>query len=55
MLDEHHLAQRVQILFSPSWNQLKPTELADWIVQDKLPVRFQLQLHKILWNDAPGH
>lgn len=55
MIKEHSLANRVQLLFSPSWNQLKPTQLADWIIQDKLPVRFQLQLHKILWNDAPGH
>ncbi|HAU1150783.1 TPA: 7-carboxy-7-deazaguanine synthase QueE [Legionella pneumophila] len=55
MLSEYRLAERVQLLFSPSWNQLNPTDLANWIIQDKLPVRFQLQLHKILWNDAPGH
>ncbi len=55
MLNEHHLADLAHILFSPSWNQLNPTTLADWIIQDGLPVRFQLQLHKILWNDAPGH
>jgi len=55
MIKEHGLVERAELLFSPSWNQLKPTELADWIVQDKIPVRFQLQLHKILWNDAPGH
>ncbi|HAT2066731.1 TPA: 7-carboxy-7-deazaguanine synthase QueE [Legionella pneumophila] len=55
MLNEYQLADRVQLLFSPSWNQLNPTDLANWIIQDKLPVRFQLQLHKILWNDAPGH
>lgn len=55
MLKEHRLNQCAQVLFSPSWNQLKPTDLANWIIQDKLPVRFQLQLHKILWNDAPGH
>lgn len=54
MITEHTLSQRVQILFSPSWGQLNPTELADWIIQDRLPVRFQLQLHKILWNDTPG-
>lgn len=55
MINEYALAQRVQILFSPSWNQLNPTDLANWIIEDKIPVRFQLQLHKILWNDAPGH
>lgn len=51
----HDLSARVQLLFSPSWGQLNPTDLANWIVEDKLSVRFQLQLHKILWNDAPGH
>lgn len=54
MMQEYHLSERAQILFSPSWNELNPTELADWIVKDKVAVRFQLQLHKILWNDAPG-
>jgi len=55
MMKEYQLPEKVQILFSPSWNELNPTELADWIIKDKLAVRFQLQLHKILWNDAPGH
>jgi len=55
VLSEHQLTARAQILFSPSFEQLNPTQLADWIIQDRLPVRFQLQLHKILWNDAPGH
>lgn len=55
IIKEYHLLERIQLLFSPSWNQLNPTELANWIIQDKLSVRFQLQLHKILWNDAPGH
>jgi 7-carboxy-7-deazaguanine synthase len=55
IINEYRLSERVQLLFSPSWNQLNSTELANWIVEDKLPVRFQLQLHKILWNDAPGH
>lgn len=55
MLAEHRLTERVQVLFSPSFDQLNPTQLADWIINDRLPIRFQLQLHKILWNDAPGH
>jgi len=55
IMGEYSLNERVQILFSPSWNQLNHTDLANWIVKDNLPVRFQLQLHKILWNDAPGH
>jgi 7-carboxy-7-deazaguanine synthase len=54
IIQTHSLNEKVQLLFSPSWNQLNPTELADWIVSDHLPVRFQLQLHKILWNDAKG-
>lgn len=52
---EYNLNQSVHILFSPSFGQLNPTTLADWIIRDRLPVRFQLQLHKLLWNDAPGH
>ncbi|MCC5791648.1 MAG: 7-carboxy-7-deazaguanine synthase QueE [Legionellaceae bacterium] len=55
MLNTHQLHRHHQVLFSPSWGQLSPTELANWILRDKLQVRFQLQLHKILWNDAPGH
>lgn len=55
-LDKHQLAERVgEVLFSPSFNQVQPLQLAEWILQDNLPVRFQLQLHKLLWNDAPGH
>jgi 7-carboxy-7-deazaguanine synthase len=42
------------VWFSPSFTQIAPRQLADWIVEDALPVRFQLQLHKILWNDEPG-
>lgn len=51
---EHRLHERCDVLFSPSFTQVQPRELADWIVADKLPVRYQLQLHKILWNDEPG-
>jgi 7-carboxy-7-deazaguanine synthase len=55
MMTEYALSTYAHILFSPSWNQLNPTQLANWIIEDQLPVRFQLQLHKLLWNDAPGH
>jgi 7-carboxy-7-deazaguanine synthase len=51
---DNQLTERAQVLFSPSWQEIKPTTLADWIISDHLPVRFQLQLHKILWNDEPG-
>lgn len=54
-LHDHDLANRVdEILFSPSWGQLDATELADWVLADKLKVRVQLQLHKILWGEEPG-
>lgn len=51
---EHRLHERCEVLFSPSFGQLPASELADWIVAERLPVKFQLQLHKILWNDEPG-
>ncbi|QDH70893.1 7-carboxy-7-deazaguanine synthase QueE [Marilutibacter alkalisoli] len=51
---EHRLADTCDVLFSPSFTEVAPSALADWIVADRLPVRFQLQLHKILWNDEPG-
>ncbi|MFN2329007.1 MAG: 7-carboxy-7-deazaguanine synthase QueE [Chromatocurvus sp.] len=55
-LDEYSLADRVDdVLLSPSHGQLAPRELAEWILSDNLPVRLQLQLHKLLWNDEPGH
>ena len=55
-LDEYALAERVgEVLFSPSHTELAPRQLAEWIVADNLPVRFQMQLHKYLWNDEPGH
>ncbi|MEQ8230498.1 MAG: 7-carboxy-7-deazaguanine synthase QueE [Gammaproteobacteria bacterium] len=44
----------IDVLFSPVHGSLAPRELADWIVADRLPVRFQLQLHKLLWGDEPG-
>ncbi len=55
-LDEYQLIQRVSdVLFSPSYGQQNPTELAQWILHDKLAVRLQLQLHKFLWNNEAGH
>ena len=53
--DEHDLYGRVaDALFSPSFGQVEPVDLADWIVADRLPVRMQVQLHKLLWGDEPG-
>jgi len=54
-LREYDLAARCEILFSPGQEQQDATELAEWILQDRLPVRLQLQLHKYLWGDVPGH
>lgn len=53
-LAEYHLAERCEVLFSPAAGQQNPTELAESILRDRLPARFQLQLHKILWGDKPG-
>ncbi len=54
VLTEYDLASRCEILFSPVMGRQNPTELAEKILKDRLPVRFQLQLHKILWDDAQG-
>lgn len=54
VLAEHRLHTRCDVLFSPSKEQLPARELADWIVADRLPVKFQMQLHKLLWGDEPG-
>jgi 7-carboxy-7-deazaguanine synthase len=48
------LEGRCTVLFSPSHEQLPARELADWILQDRLPVRLQVQLHKYLWGNVPG-
>lgn len=54
-IDELNLSERVQdILFSPSHEDLNAAELAEWILEDGLNVRLQLQLHKLLWSDARG-
>ncbi|MDD2720345.1 MAG: 7-carboxy-7-deazaguanine synthase QueE [Gallionella sp.] len=51
----HHLADICPVTFSPAQGELNATQLADWILRDRLPVRFQVQLHKILWNNEAGH
>jgi 7-carboxy-7-deazaguanine synthase len=48
------LEQKLDILFSPAWGQVKPADLAEWVLTDQLNVRVQLQLHKLLWGDTPG-
>ncbi len=54
-LTAYDLATRCEVLFSPCHGRLEPRQLAEWMLADHLPVRFQLQLHKYLWGDTPGH
>jgi 7-carboxy-7-deazaguanine synthase len=54
ILDEYHLPGRCEVLFSPCTGQQNATRLAEWLLEDRLPVRFQIQLHKILWGNEPG-
>lgn len=54
-LDQYRLGERVgEVLFSPSYEQLQPRQLAEWILAAGVPVRMQMQLHKLLWGDIPG-
>lgn len=54
-IDEHDLCSKVaEVLFSPSYEDLEARELAEWVLEDKLRVRVQIQLHKLLWGDVPG-
>jgi 7-carboxy-7-deazaguanine synthase len=53
-LCERKLDTFCEVLFSPAWGQVDIRELAEWILEDRVPVRFQLQLHKVLWGDTPG-
>ena len=53
-LQVRSLNQRCELLLSPAWGQQDATELAEWIIEDRLPVRMQMQLHKLLWGDVPG-
>jgi len=54
IVDEYRLAGRCELLFSPAFGRQEGAQLAEWILEDRLPVRFQLQLHKILWGDEAG-
>lgn len=54
MMTDHALERRCEVLFSPSHGQLAPRELAEWILEDRLAVRFQMQVHKLLWGEEPG-
>lgn len=54
VLSQYRLNELCEILFSPEYEHMPSAQLADWILEDKLPVRFQIQLHKHLWGDVPG-
>lgn len=54
IINQHKLTDRCQVLFSPSYTQVKAGDLGDWILRDRLPVRLQIQLHKVLWGEEPG-
>jgi 7-carboxy-7-deazaguanine synthase len=53
-LKQFRLSDRCEVLFSPVQHQMNPSQLADWMVEDRVPARFQLQLHKLLWGDQAG-
>ncbi|HEY0665240.1 MAG TPA: 7-carboxy-7-deazaguanine synthase QueE [Gallionella sp.] len=55
ILGQYRLPEICEVLFSPAHGTLNATQLAEWILRDRLPVRMQLQLHKLLWANAPGH
>lgn len=54
LLAERMLDAKCPVLFSPVYGRLDPAELGEWVLQDRLPVRMQVQLHKILWGETPG-
>ena len=54
VLAERRLALVCPVLFSPAYGQLEAAALAEWILRDRLPVRMQIQLHKVLWGEQPG-
>jgi 7-carboxy-7-deazaguanine synthase len=54
IIQKYQLTDLCEVLFSPSYSEQSASDLADWILEDRLPVRYQIQLHKILWRDAPG-
>ncbi|PWT91501.1 MAG: 7-carboxy-7-deazaguanine synthase [Acidobacteria bacterium] len=54
ILFKYQLPEKNLVLFSPVYRKMEPEKLAEWILQDNLPVRFQIQLHKVLWGETPG-
>jgi 7-carboxy-7-deazaguanine synthase len=54
MLEAYRLHETCEVFVSPVYGQMDASQLADWVLRDRLPVRFQLQLHKLLWGETPG-
>ncbi len=54
-IDQHQLCDKTNVIISPCFGEINERELAEWIIKDNLPVRFQIQMHKILWEDQQGH
>ena len=54
ILEKYQILKKSPVLFSPVYKTLPPADLAKWVLEDHLPVRMQLQLHKILWGEKPG-
>lgn len=54
ILHQYKLTEKCDVLFSPVYQKLKTTDLGNWILEDQLPVRMQIQLHKLLWGEKPG-
>ncbi len=54
-IDQYQLSEKTNVIISPCFGEIDERQLAEWIIEDNLPVRFQIQMHKILWNDAKGH
>src|SRR3990167_4008413 len=54
IMDQFKLTEKCEVLFSPSYQESNYQQLADWILEDQLPVRFQVQLHKVIWGDIQG-
>ena len=54
-MDQYQLPHKTNVIISPCFGEINERELAEWIIDDNLPARFQLQMHKILWDDAAGH
>jgi 7-carboxy-7-deazaguanine synthase len=54
VVKRYQLNRKNLVLFSPVYRTMPPEQLAEWILEDRVPVRFQIQLHKVLWGETPG-